>query len=120
MKKIILLVLVLVVVGTVIAWNPNPSYNPFEVIWNAINDLSDRLDNQNNITLEHEISIKSGTETYNAGSHDFCFLTKVAMESDNGALYDRWCRVYRSGGNWFLEAYSVRYVEVKCGIMCVG
>ena len=36
MKKIILLVLVLVVAGNVIAWNTNPLYDPFEIMWNAI------------------------------------------------------------------------------------
>ena len=49
MKKTILvvvLVLVLVVAGTVIAWDPNPMYDPFEVIWNSI----DVLDNRTNET----------------------------------------------------------------------
>lgn len=26
------------------AWNPNPGYNPFEVLWNSIDNILDRLD----------------------------------------------------------------------------
>jgi len=46
MKKIsILLVAILVILSyNIIAWDSNPVYNPFEVIWNAINKLCNRVD----------------------------------------------------------------------------
>ena len=44
MKKTILLVLLLVVAGSVIAWNPNPTYDPFEVVWNEIGVLNESIE----------------------------------------------------------------------------
>lgn len=43
-NKIILLVVVMLVISSynVFAWNPNPVYNPFETIWNAINNINSR------------------------------------------------------------------------------
>lgn len=43
-NKIILLVVVMLVVSSynVLAWDPNPVYNPFETIWNAINNINSR------------------------------------------------------------------------------
>ena len=78
MKKIILvvvLILVLVVAGNVIAWDPNPSYNPFEVIWNSIDDLDNRTDDiENNYdstqdTIADDDTISSDEVDFNyAGS----------------------------------------------------
>lgn len=45
MNKVLLAVtlILLVLVPVSYAWNANPTYNPFEILWNAINDLTSRL-----------------------------------------------------------------------------
>jgi hypothetical protein len=64
-RKTIVIIMALLMVGSVTAWNANPTYNPFEVLWNAGNDLLSRVnaltsrvdsletDSQEN-DLEHE------------------------------------------------------------------
>jgi hypothetical protein len=45
MKKTIVIIMALLMVGSALAWNANPTFNPFEVIWNAINDIISDINN---------------------------------------------------------------------------
>ena len=61
MNKIIIIAIGLVfLVSTVaIAWNPNPTYNPFEVIWNSLTDLFERTDELENGIIELDDKVDS-------------------------------------------------------------
>lgn len=44
MKKTIVIIMALLLIGSTIAWNSNPSYSPFEVIWNSLSGKQERVD----------------------------------------------------------------------------
>ena len=50
MKKIIITIMAILLITSVatIAWNPNPTYNPFEVLWNKLTDMSSTIVQINN------------------------------------------------------------------------
>jgi hypothetical protein len=64
MKKILVLIAVFIVISvcSVYAWDPNPVYNPFEVIWNKLNNVSTSwIEGDGKVTTDKNVGI--GTES---------------------------------------------------------
>ena len=65
MKKIILLIgVMLIVTGVVIAWDTNPTYDPFELIWNYLANVSTSwVDGSGKVTTNVSVGIGTASPT---------------------------------------------------------
>jgi hypothetical protein len=97
MKKTIMIIMALLMVGSVAAWNTNPTYNPFEIIWNEIVDISARIveindtmtrawvDNGNDVLTDKDVEI-TGSFTYDGEEQTTIINSKQGLYRSRGLV----------------------------------